>query len=142
MTRITLAQADAIIAAALEEGRRLNLKPLTIVVLDAGGVPVALRREDGASNLRPQLATGKAAGALALGMSSRAIAEVAEARPSFVGSLGAIAPGGLIPAAGGVLVVDDEGRTIGAVGATGDTSDNDELCVLAGLKAAGLRAQG
>ena len=139
MTRITLSLANAIIAAAIEKGREMQLSPLTIAVLDAGGHAIALQREDGASNSRPQIATAKAAGALALGIPSRKIGEVAADRPSFIGSLHGLSPGGVVPAAGGVIVRDEDEIAIGAVGVTGDLSDNDEICALAGIEAAGLR---
>ena len=141
MSRITLAQANAIITAAFAKGRELNLKPLSVVVLDAGGHVVAFQRQDGASNMRFDIARGKASGALALGVSSRTLGTMAAERPSFVASLGAIAAGGLIPVAGGVLIAGDDNSVIGAVGATGDTSDNDEAIVLEGIKAAGLTAK-
>jgi uncharacterized protein GlcG (DUF336 family) len=141
VAHLTLDQAEAAIDAALEKGRSLGLKPLTVAMLDAGGHLIALKRQDGASNLRPQLSIGKAAGALALGVSSRAIGEMAAERPTFIAALGPIASQGLIPAAGGVLVVDRDGEVIGAIGATGDTSDNDEACALAGLSAANLFAK-
>lgn len=141
MTHLTLVQAEAAIDAALEKARELSLKPLTVAALDAGGHLIALKLQDGASNLRPQLAIGKAAGALALGVSSRAIGEMAAERPTFIAALGPLASQGLIPAAGGVIVVDRDGNVIGALGATGDTSDNDEACVLAGLLAAKLLAK-
>ena len=142
MARISLDQANAAIAGAFAKGRELGLKPLCIVVLDAGGHAIALQRQDGASTLRPQIATGKASGALALGVSSRRIGEMAAERPSFVAALGPIAPDGIIPAAGGVIVINGDGQPIGAIGITGDTSDNDEACALAGIAAAGLTAQG
>ncbi len=142
MNAITLDQANAIVAAAFAEGRTRGLKPLSVAVLDAGGHLIAFQRQDGASTLRPQIACGKAGGALALGVSSRTIGDMAAERPSFVASLGAIAPQGIIPAAGGVIVVDEDDRPLGAVGITGDTSDRDEACALAGIAAAGLRAQG
>ena len=138
MTRITLDQANTIVTAAFEKGRELGLKPLSVAVLDPGGHLIAFARQDGASTLRPQIACGKAGGALALGVSSRAIGEMATDRPTFIASLGSIAPHGVIPAAGGVIVVDDGGTPLGAVGITGDTSDNDETCALAGIAAAGL----
>lgn len=141
MTGITLDRAEAIVAAARAHGRQLRLKPLSVAVLDAGGHLLAFQREDGASTLRPQIAIAKAAGALALGISSRRIAEMAEERPSFVASLGPIAPHGIVPAAGGVIVVDGGGLAIGAVGITGDTSDNDEACALAALMSVGLAVQ-
>ncbi|HTI68065.1 MAG TPA: heme-binding protein [Caulobacteraceae bacterium] len=140
-TRLTLAEANAIIAAAVAEGGKLGLKPLTVAVLDAGGHLLSLQRPEVSSTLRPQIAMGKASGALSLGVSSRKIGEMAEARPSFVASLGTIAPNGMVPVAGGVLVHRGDGIVIGAVGITGDTSDNDEACALAGLATVGLQAK-
>ena len=142
MNRINLDQANRAIAGALAKGTALKLKPLSVVVLDPGGHVIAFQRQDGASTMRFEIAVGKASGALALGMSSRKIAEMAAERPSFVASLGPLAPRGVIPAAGGVLVVDASGNILGAVGITGDTSDNDEACALAGIEAAGLKVQG
>lgn len=141
MSRISLAQANAVIAGAFAKGAELGLKPLSVAVLDAGGHLLAFQRQDNSSTLRPQIATGKASGALALGMSSRKIGDAAAERPTFVASVGVIAPHGIIPAAGGVIIVDMDGSPIGAVGTTGDTSDNDELCTLAGIAAAGLQPQ-
>ena len=140
MSRIDLAQANIILTAAFAKAAELGLKPLTVAVLDAGGHLIAFGRQDGSSTLRPQIAMAKAGGALALGVSSRKIGDMAAERPSFVASLGPIAPLGVVPAAGGVIVVDADGP-IGAVGVTGDTSDNDETCALAGIAAAGLTAQ-
>jgi uncharacterized protein GlcG (DUF336 family) len=142
MNRINLDQANRAIAGALAKGAALKLKPLSVAVLDPGGHVIAFQRQDGASTMRFEIAVGKAAGALALGVSSRKIAEMAAERPSFVASLGPLAPHGVIPAAGGVLVVDGSGNILGAVGITGDTSDNDEVCALAGIEAAGLKVQG
>jgi uncharacterized protein GlcG (DUF336 family) len=142
MLRITLDQANAIITAALAEGQVRMFKPLTVAVLDAGGHLLALQRQDGASNLRPQIASSKASAALALGISSSKIADMAAERPTFVASLAAINANGMTPAAGGVIVVGDDGYPIGAVGITGDTSENDEQAALVGIAAAGLTAQG
>ena len=141
MTRITLDQANTIIAAAFARGVELGLKPLSVVVLDPGGHPIAFQRQDGGSSLRYAIATAKAGGALALGVSSRTIGEMAVERPTFIAALGPIAPTGVVPAAGGVIVRDGAGNVLGAVGVTGDTSDNDELAALAGIEAAGLVAQ-
>ncbi|NBB50423.1 heme-binding protein [Rhizobium sp. CRIBSB] len=138
MATLTLEQANTLIAAAMTRGVELGLKPLSIAVLCPGGHLIAFQRSDGASTLRPQIAVGKASGALALGINSRAIADMAAERPSFVASLGAIAPAGIIPAAGGVIIRDASGTIVGAVGITGDTSDNDEACALAGIAAVGL----
>ena len=141
MSSITLDQASAIIKGAFAKARDLALQPLGVAVLDVGGQIIAAQRQDRASSLRLQIAQGKAAGALGLGVSSRKIAEMATERPSFVAALATIAPSGIVPAAGGVIVVDAGGGTIGAVGISGDSSDNDEACVLAGLAAAGLKPQ-
>lgn len=138
MSRITLDQAQTIVAAALKEGRALGLKPLSVVVLDAGGHMVAFAREDNSSNLRPQIATAKASGALALGVSSRTIGEMAIERPTFINAAAGLNPAGIVPAAGGVLIRDEAGAVIGAVGVTGDTSDNDEKAAIVGVAAAGL----
>jgi uncharacterized protein GlcG (DUF336 family) len=137
---ISLDQARTIISAARAKGRELSLKPLTVVVLDAGGHVIALEREDGASIGRPQIAQGKAAGALAMGLSSRALGDMAVERPQFLAALSAAWDGKLIPAAGGVLVRDSQGQLIGAVGITGDLSDKDEEAALAGVAAAGFSA--
>ena len=142
MTRISLGQANAVIEGALAEGQKLGLAPLTVAVVDAGGHLIALQRQDKSSTLRPRIATAKACGALGLGVSSRRIAEMAADRPTFVAMVGELAQNGILPAAGGVIIVDADGAAIGAVGVTGDTSDNDELSALAGIKAAGLTAQG
>lgn len=141
MSRITLDQANAVIAGAFEKAQELALKPLGVAVLDAGGHLIAYQRQDGASTGRLQLAMGKAAGALFLGISSRKIGDMAGERPTFLASLGPIAPAGVVPAAGGVIVVDESGYAIGAVGISGDLSDKDEACTLAGIVAAGLNAQ-
>lgn len=138
---LSLAQANAIIAAAFEKGKALGLKPLSVAVLDAGGHLLAFQRQDDSSLLRPQIAMGKAWGALALGVSSRKVGEMAAERPSFVAALDGIASGGLIPAAGGVLIADADQHIVGAVGVTGDTSDNDEACALHGIAAAGLHVR-
>jgi uncharacterized protein GlcG (DUF336 family) len=142
MNRIDLDHANRIVAEAFKKGAALKLKPLSVAVLDPGGHVIAFQRQDGASILRFQIAVAKAAGALAVGVSSRKIGEMAAERPSFVASLSAIAPQGVIPAAGGVIVVDDAGEILGAVGITGDSSDNDEACALAAITAAGLKVQG
>ena len=137
---LDLATARTIVAAALDHGRVGGLKPLTVVVLDAGGYVVVVEREDGSSNMRFEIARGKAFGALALGVGSRALMERAETQPYFVAAAGAAIGGALVPVPGGVLVRDDGDHTIGAVGVSGDTSDNDEAAAVAGIAAAGLRA--
>ena len=138
MHRLTLDQANTLIDAALAKGAELGLKPLTVTVHDPGGHLIACQRQDGASNMRVKLAGGKACGALALGVSSRTIGEMAVDRPHFVASLHAMNEGGMVAAAGGVIVCDLEGNILGAIGVTGDTSDNDEVCALAAIGKLGL----
>ena len=135
---LTLKQANENVAAALAHGASLQGSPISVAVLDAGGHLLAFQRQDGSSNLRPQIAIAKAAGTLALGLPSRKIAEIAQAAPATIASLATLSGGGLVPSPGGVIVVDDKGASIGAVGVTGDTPDNDELCAIAGVKSAGL----
>lgn len=139
---ITLAQAQSIAQGVLARGRELNSKPLTAAVLDTGGHLLALLRDDGSSNMRPQIAVAKASGALGLGVSSRKIAQMAQERPSFIASVSEFVVGGLVPAAGGILLKSSTGAVIGAVGVTGDTSDRDEECALHAVAAAGLLAAG
>lgn len=137
---MTLTQARTIIAAARAAGVAGAMKPLSIVVLDRGACVTAFEREDGSSNKRFEIAFGKANGALALGMGSRAIMKRAESQAYFVAAAAAAIGGALIPVPGGVLVLDASGATIGAVGVSGDTSDNDEIAAIAGIEAAGLVA--
>ncbi|UZW57054.1 heme-binding protein [Sphingobium sp. JS3065] len=141
MSQLTLERANHVISAALEKGAELKLKPLSVAVVDAGGHLIAFQRQDQASFGRLQIAQGKAAGALALGVSSRKVGDMAIERPWFIDAFAASAPHAIIPAAGGVILVGPDGAVIGAVGVTGDTSDNDEACALAGIAAAGLTAQ-
>ena len=138
---IDLQTARTIIDAARDKAREQGFKPLTVVVLDAGAHVVAAEREDGSSNKRFEIAFGKAHGALALGMGSRTLMARAEQQPYFIAAATAAIGGSLIPVPGGVLVRDAAGTLLGAVGISGDTSDNDEAAALAGVEAAGLVAQ-
>ena len=140
MNSIPLDLADLIADKALEKGRELKLAPLTVVVLDAGGQAKVLKREDNASLLRPEIAMGKAWGALGMGFGGRELARRAEQMPAFFAALNAMSAGRMVPVAGGVLVKNREGQVIGSVGISGDTSDNDEICVVFGIDAAGLVA--
>ncbi|MCX7863481.1 MAG: heme-binding protein [Novosphingobium sp.] len=137
---ISLEQARAVIAAARAKAREMALNPLTVVVLDAGGHLVAMEREDGCAHGRPDIAAGKAAGALAMGVSSRALGDMAAERPQFLAALSVAWQGRIIPAAGGVLIRDADGMLLGAVGISGDLSDRDEAAAIAGIEAAGLVA--
>ena len=138
---IGLETAKVITAAVRAAGKERGLKPLTVVVLDAGGHVVSAEREDGASNNRFEIAYGKAYGALALGMGSRALLARAEQQPYFIASATAAIGGKLMPVPGGVLVKDDTGAVVGCVGVSGDTSDNDELAAIAGITSASLVPQ-
>ena len=131
MTALTLDLALRVIAGAFAKAAELQCVPLTVVVLDAGGHDVAVQRQDRSGILRADIARAKAWGALGMGYSSREIGERAQKAPGFFGALA--------PVAGGVLLHDGERNVIGAVGISGDTSDRDEECALAGVAAAGLR---
>jgi uncharacterized protein GlcG (DUF336 family) len=139
MANVTLAQASIIVDTALEKGRELNLHPLTVVVLDAGGHLVAMKREDKSGILRTEIATGKAWGTLGMGFGGREFARRAAAGGVFLQALMAASDGRVVPAPGGVLIRDNSGEIIGAVGISGDTSDKDEACAMAGIAAAGLK---
>jgi uncharacterized protein GlcG (DUF336 family) len=137
---ITLSQATTIVEAALKKARETGCAPLAVAVLDDGGHLKAFAREDGAGILRPQIAIGKAWGALGMGVGTRALARrIAEQpmSPPFFAALGAMSEGRVVPVPGGVLI-RASGDLIGAVGISGDTSDKDEACALAGIAAAGL----
>lgn len=137
---LTLDQASRIVDAAFDEGRSRGFHPLCVVVLDAGGHALALKRDERASISRPEIATAKAAGCLGMGFGGREIARRAQAMPTFIAALNDIFPKGILPVLGGVLIRGADGALLGAVGISGDTSDNDEICAVAGIEAAGLVA--
>jgi uncharacterized protein GlcG (DUF336 family) len=137
---VTLAQASTIVDVALKKGRESGCAPLTVAVLDPGGHLVAFKREDRSGILRFDIAYGKAWGALGMGFGSRELADRAGKNPLFFGVLANVAQGRLVPVPGGVLIKDGGGAVLGAVGISGDTSDKDEVCALAGIEAAGLKA--
>ncbi|MDQ2852956.1 heme-binding protein [Dermatophilaceae bacterium Sec6.4] len=138
---LDLKTSRRIIASARDHSSSVGFKPLTIVVLDAGGHVVAAEREDGSSNKRFEIAFAKAHGALSLGIGSRAIMARAEQQPYFIAAVSHAVGGALLPVPGGVLVRDSAGVLLGAVGVTGDTSDNDESAAIAGIESAGLVPQ-
>ncbi|WP_088342719.1 MULTISPECIES: heme-binding protein [Rhodomicrobium] len=140
MSALTLAQAETIASAALAKGRELGFAPLTVAVLDAGGHIVVVKREDGSGIVRVEIARGKAWGALGMGLGSRNLAGRAAKMPAFFAALSTVSDGRMVPVPGGVLIRDAGAAVIGAVGISGDTSDNDEVCCLAGIEAAGLTA--
>ena len=137
---LTLDQAHAILHAAIAEAGKRGLKPLAVLVLDARGALKAALVQDGSSLSRDKVAFGKAYGALSLGIGSRALHKRAEEQPYFVSAVNGLLGGALIPVPGGVLVKDQAGAVLGAVGISGDTSDNDEACATAAIAAAGLVA--
>jgi len=138
---VTLAQASTIVDVALKKGRETNCAPLSIAVLDAGGHLVAFKREDRSGILRFDIAFGKAWGALGMGFGSRELAERATKAPLFIDALTTISKGRLVANPAGVLIKDAGGNVLGAVGISGDTSDKDEVCAVAGIEAAGLKPQ-
>lgn len=136
---VTLELARKLADLCLERAAQMQLKPLTVAVLDATGQLKLLLRQDGTSLLRAEIAQGKARGAIGLGMGSRAIYDRAQEQPYFVQAMNALAGGSLVPVPGGVLI-REAGNIIGAIGITGDTSDNDEACAVHAIGAAGLVA--
>jgi len=140
MSNVTLAQASTIVDTALAKGRELKLHPLTVVVLDAGGHMVTMKREDKSGILRADIATGKAWGTLGMGFGGREFARRAAGGGGlFLTALMGASDGRVVPAPGGVLIRDAAGDIVGAVGISGDTSDKDETCAVAGIEAAGLK---
>ena len=135
--KLTLAKATIIVDRALAKAREMKIRPLCVAVLDDGGHLKALKRDDGASILRPPIAIGKAWGAIGMGESSRSLADRLKERPAFLGALSDMSGGQVVPVAGGVLILDGN-AIIGAAGASGGTADEDEACVVAGIQAAGL----
>jgi uncharacterized protein GlcG (DUF336 family) len=141
MTRLTSDAALTIVTTIIAEARTRELAPLCVAVLDAGGHPLMLWRDDRAAFGRADIARAKASSCLALGFGGRELARRAGKNPGFYGALGDVLPGGFLPAQGGVLIRAPDGELLGAVGITGDTGDNDELCAAAGIAAAGLVAE-
>ena len=140
MAKLKLAQAEKMVDTALAEARKLNLAPIAVAVLDAGGHIMVFKREDGAGIVRFDIAYGKAWGALGMGFGTREITERAAKFPAFITALTTISQGRAVPSPGGVLILDENREVIGAVGISGDTGDNDELCALAGIAVTGFAA--
>jgi uncharacterized protein GlcG (DUF336 family) len=140
MSSITLEQASAIVDAALAKARELGLRPLAVTVLDAGGNPKVVKREDGAGILRPNIAHAKAWGCVGLGNGGAAGARHATRDPAFFSALAAISEGRVASSRGGVLIRDEDGEILGSVGVSGDRPENDETCAVFGVESAGLVA--
>lgn len=139
MRAITLRQALAIIEGAVAHAAKRKLKPLTIVVLDAGGRMKAMQKQDGASMLRFEIAYGKAYAALAMGRSSKLVLQKQREKPVFMENLIDLADGPMFLEGGGQLILDRHGETIGAVGITGDVNEMDDACAFEGIRAAGFQ---
>ena len=139
MTDLTLDTALKIMTSVLKAATDKKLKPMAVAVLDTRGCVKAAAAQDGTSLLRGEIAHGKAYGALALGIGSRAIFKRANEQPYFVDAINTMARGALVPVPGGVLIEDGHGTVVGAVGISGDTSDNDEACAVIAIEAAGLK---
>jgi uncharacterized protein GlcG (DUF336 family) len=140
MSKLTLAQANTIIEAALAKSKASGFKPMGIAVLDESGNLKAFASEDGASMFRFEIAQAKAWGAVGMGVSSRVLGQRAKDNPNFFVSLAATASGRFLPQTGAVVIQDAAGQILGAVGASGGTGDEDELICIAGVEAAGLRS--
>jgi uncharacterized protein GlcG (DUF336 family) len=140
VTSLDLPTAQAIIADALAHARAHKFQPLVVVVLDARGALKALAAEDNTSVGRAQIAIGKASGAIGLGIGSRSLGKRARDVPHFIAAVGPLMRDGLVPVPGGVLIRDGHGQIVGAVGVSGDTSDNDEAAAKAGIAKVGLTA--
>src|ERR1700758_1105239 len=139
MTSVTLDQAERIIDAIIERGAALDCRPISVIVVEPGCKVKAFRKEDGASMIRFEMAYGKAYAALSLGRSSKLVRERAVERPIFMRYLIAASGAQIFPEGGGMLIRDDNGEVIGAVGVTGDTEDRDEELAVHGIRAAGLK---
>jgi len=140
MSALTLEKANKIIAKAIENARKLNIPPLTVVVLDAAGHVKAMQREDGASMFRFEVASGKAWASVGMGAPSRTLADRAKENPNFFITLAATANGRFLPQPGGVLIRDSQGAILGAAGASGGTGDEDEAACAFGIEQAGFVA--
>ena len=138
--KISLEQANRIIEIALQRAVDAGYKPMAVVVLDESGQVISLQRQDGATAFRIDIATGKAWASISMGASSRALLQKAQAMPAFFDALAVTGQGKFIPQTGAVLIKDDAGKVLGAVGASGGTGDEDEEICIAGVEAAGLRA--
>lgn len=139
MSQLTLDLADKIVTAAIDKAREEGCAPMTVAVLDAGGHLVSFKREDRSGILRPQIAQAKAWGALGMGLGGRALAQRANSAPAFFNALGDVSGGRIVPVAGGVIIRDDDGEVLGAVGVSGDHPDKDEVCATFGVEAIGLK---
>jgi uncharacterized protein GlcG (DUF336 family) len=140
MNDLTLDKASLIVDKALEKRKEMGFVPLTVAVLDAGGQLKVLKREDGSSLLRPEIAMGKAWGALGMGFGGRELARRASNNPIFFGALSDMSGGRMVPNPGAVLIRSASGDILGSIGISGDKAGNDEICAVYGIESAGLKA--
>lgn len=140
MAGISIQKAQRIIAAGFEKARAEGFRPMAVIVLDAGGHPVAFGREDGASPGRFGMAQGKAYGTAMLGLGGRRQAELAEVFPALMGAANGVFSGAFVPAPGGVVVKSPEGEILGAVGVSGGMPEEDAAVAIAGIEAVDLVA--
>lgn len=140
MSSLSLSRANKMIRSAFAKAGEEGIKPLAVCVYDSGGNLKAFQAQDGASNGRFAIAGGKARGALAVGTGSRWLHNQAETRPHFLAGVNTVIEGGVVPGPGGVIARDQRGNIVAAVGISGDTADNDELCAVAAIEACGLVA--
>lgn len=137
---LSLAVADRIVDAALAASADHGFPPMTVVVLDSGGHLLVVKRDERSGIGRVEIAMGKAHGCLAMGFGGRELARRADAVPKFFTSIGQVLPHGIVPVAGGALIRDDKGTLLGSIGISGGTSDDDEICVIAGVNSVSLVA--
>ena len=140
MQPLDLLTATDLASRAIRLARQAGFKPMAAAVLDTAGHPLAVLRDEHASFLRPQIATGKARGCLGMGFGGRELARRAQAMPAFFDAINSLTGGEVIPVAGGVLIRNAQGQLIGAIGISGDTSDNDERCAVQAIDQVGLIA--
>ena len=139
MSALTLNQAQGLIAAAFAAARDKGYKPMGVVVVDAAGQIKAAAREDGATALRIDIASGKACAAVGMGVSSRVLTQRAKDLPAFMTALASVSSQKFLPQTGAVLIRNAAGETLGAAGASGGTGDEDEESCIAGIAAVGLQ---
>jgi uncharacterized protein GlcG (DUF336 family) len=139
MRAISLDEAVTMINGCFAAAKARKLRPLTAVVLDAGGRVKAVLKQDGCAMLRFEIAYGKAYAALAMGRPSRLVLQKQREKPVFMENLIELADGPMFLEAGGQLVRDATGEVAGAIGVTGDAGEMDDVCAVAGIHAAGYK---
>ena len=140
MRGLSLKEANTVIDGTFAEAAKRKLRPLSAIVLDAGGRVKAFQKQDGSSLLRFEIAYGKAFGSLGLGRPSRLVLQKAKDKPLFMESVVNLADGPIFLEGGAQLIRDpSSGEVMGAVGVTGDTNQMDDACAIVGIHSAGLK---